>query len=289
MKHHYIPQFYLRPWLSDHDKRLQEFKRGHHNQISTKRIFTKQTGYAINLYTLPGVTEETKQNVERFFMSFVDDSAVKARDLLLAGEIPTNANLRHSWARFLVSLVFRNPEEVAKFKRQFREMLLAPDAEIQRRYEEYRREDDPERFEEWINRHDPTHAERSAVLTLARLVEHRNVLRLIRNMYWRVIDTGRMARKLVTSDRPVMMTNGLGRYDGHFAIPISPTKLFIACTTQQYLSEVEAVPLGKLVRGANDAAIGQAKKFVYGVDDSQMSEIRRRMGKRDSPSFLRAS
>ncbi|NTJ36385.1 DUF4238 domain-containing protein [Agrobacterium rhizogenes] len=111
------------------DGQLQEFKRGHHNQISTKRVSTKQTGYAIDLYTLPEVTEATKQNVERFFVSFLCDSAVKARDMLLAGEMPTHANIRHSWARFLLSLLFRNPEEVAKFKRHFRETLLAPDAE----------------------------------------------------------------------------------------------------------------------------------------------------------------
>lgn len=118
-------------------------------------------------------------------------------------------------------------------------------------------------------------------------MEHQNVLRVVRRMYWQVIDTSHMARRLMTSDRPVMMTNGLGRYNGHFAIPISPTKLFIACTTAQFLREVMAAPLGRLVREANDAAIGQAKKFVYGLDDSQMGEIRRRMGKRDSPSFVR--
>ncbi|MGR9178856.1 DUF4238 domain-containing protein (plasmid) [Rhizobium leguminosarum] len=288
MKHHYIPQFYLRPWLGE-DGQLQEFKRGYRDRITTKRVFTKQTGYAIDLYTLPGVTEETKQNVEKFFMGFVDDSAVKARDMLLAGEIPTDANIRHSWARFLLSLVFRNPEEVAKFKRHFRETLLAPDAEFQRRYEAQRSEGDPELFEEWMEQQDPTHAERSAVLTLTRLMEHRNVLRLIKGMYWRVFDTSRMARKLVTSDRPVMMTNGLGRYDGHFAIPISPTKLFVAFTTKQCLDETAAKPLGTMVRAANDAAIGQAKKFIYGVDESQMTEMRKRMGRRDSPSFIRAS
>jgi hypothetical protein len=49
LKHHYIPQFYLPLWLGD-DGQLREFKQGHHSQISTKRVFTKQTGYAIDLY-----------------------------------------------------------------------------------------------------------------------------------------------------------------------------------------------------------------------------------------------
>jgi len=33
-------------------------------------------------------------------------------------------------------------------------------------------------------------------------------------------------RRFMTSDHPVIMTNGLGREDGHFALAISPTHLF---------------------------------------------------------------
>lgn len=286
MNHHYIPQFYLRPWLGP-DHKLQEFRRGYGGRIQIGRYGTKVTGCAKDLYTLPGVTEDTKQNVEKFFMSFVDNAAVKARDMMLNGEIPKDAETRHSWARFLISLVFRNPEEVGKFKREHRQNLLTPDADFQRQYAEKRRYSDPELFEDWMLLNDPTFFERESVLTMTRLMEHQNVLRLIRMMEWRVIDTSRMSRRLLTSDRPVMMSNGLAHYHGHYAIPLSPTKLFIGFRFRDFADEFCATPLGHIIRAVNHAAIGQAQKYVYGVDASLASEVRKQMGKLEPPSFVR--
>lgn len=137
MKHHYIPQFYLRPWLGP-DHKLQEFRRGHGGRIQVGRYGTKVTGYADDLYTLPGVTGETKHNVERYFMSSVDNAAVRAGDMMLEDRLPADPDTRHSWSRFLLSLVFRNPAEVAKFKRQHMENLLTTDPKFHRRFEENR-------------------------------------------------------------------------------------------------------------------------------------------------------
>nr|WP_174018270.1 SDR family oxidoreductase [Rhizobium rhizogenes] len=73
MKHHYIPQFYLRPWLGS-DNKLLEFRRlkFEHEplpRLEIKRRGTRETGCEENLYTLHGATKETKQNVERIFMA----------------------------------------------------------------------------------------------------------------------------------------------------------------------------------------------------------------------------
>ncbi|MGO4440314.1 DUF4238 domain-containing protein [Rhizobium sp. RAF56] len=285
MKHHYIPQFYLRPWLGA-DYKLQEFRRGYGDRIQTGRYGTLSTGYAENLYTLPGVTEETKQNVERFFMSFVDNAAVKARDMMLEDRIPKDPEIRHSWARFILSLVFRNPEELRKFKGDFSKRLLTPDTGFQARYEAYRSADDPETFEEWIVQRAPSHAERESVMAMTRLVENKNVLRLLRTMHWVVMDTSRVTRKLMTSDRPVVMTNGFVQYAGHYGIPIGPTRLFIAFTSVAFAEKFCALPEGKIVREVNDAVIGQARKYVYGLDKANLAEVRRRMGKREAPSFV---
>ncbi len=60
MRHHYIPQFYLRPWLGE-DRKLEEFGRvPPTNQIRSRRRGTNSTGYEDDLYEIPGVTEETK-------------------------------------------------------------------------------------------------------------------------------------------------------------------------------------------------------------------------------------
>ena len=286
MKHHYIPQFYLRPWEGD-DCRVQEFKRGYQQRVTTKRVFRKQTGYAEDLYTLPGATEDTKQNVEKAFMAFLDNEAVQARDMMLAGQIPRDAKRREAWTRFLLSMIFRNPEEMAKFKLRFQDELLKPDAAIQAGYDEHKDAGDPETFEQWIMANRPAHVERSAILLMTKLVQRDNVNYLLRTMHWRVIDTSLVTRRLMTSDRPILMSKGLVHYSGHFALPISPTKLFLACTAVAFADQFCAMPTGKIVREINRIVIGQGRKFIYGLDDSSMTEVRQQMGKLPYPSFVR--
>ncbi|WP_176538886.1 DUF4238 domain-containing protein [Rhizobium sp. J15] len=286
MKHHYIPQFYLRPWEGN-DNRLQEFKRGYQNQVTTKRVFTKQTGYAPDLYTLPGATEETKQNVEKAFMALLDNEAVKARDMMLSGQIPADPKTRESWTRFVLSMVFRNPEEMAKFKESFCNELRKPDARIQAEYESLKAPGDPETFEEWLMTNRPARVERSAILVMTNLVQRNNVNYLLRTMHWRVIDISVVSRRLMTSDRPIMMSNGMVQYAGHFALPISPTKLFLACTTVQFADQFCAMPTGKMVREVNKLVVGQGRKFIYAQDAAQLSDVRQQMGRLPYPSFVR--
>lgn len=67
--HHFIPQLYLRPWLSKTDRKLAEYGLVPPTmEIRSRRWVTQETGRVSNLYTLRGATEETKQNVERIFI-----------------------------------------------------------------------------------------------------------------------------------------------------------------------------------------------------------------------------
>lgn len=285
MKHHYIPQFYLKQWEGA-DKKLEVyFRRGDKLIIST-RVARKGTGYEIDLYKLPGVTPETEHQVESMFMALVDDEAVRVRDAMLKAVIPKDQQKRFAWARFILSLVVRNPEELKRFKVDYAKHILEPDPEFQARYAAMRKEGDPQLFEEWMVATDPTYGERQAVVTLTKLIEHQSVLRLFRTMHWRVIDTSRVSRRLLTSDRPVVMTNGMVQYQGHYALPISPTRLFLATTALQFADEFCALPVGKIVREVNRMVIGQARKFVYGLDGESIGEVRRGFGKLEPPSII---
>ena len=285
MDHHYIPQFYLRPWLGA-DHKLQEFRRGYQGRIQTGRYGTKSTGFEIDLYTLPGVTEATKQNVEKVYMGLVDGNAAVVRDMLLDGRIPHDQGLRHTWVRFILSLILRHPEAVAKFKQRYARDFGKSDARLQEKYESLRREHDPPTLEEFVLQLDPTVAERQAVLTLTKLIENERTTTLMRRMHWAVLDTSRYSRKLMTSDRPLVTTNGLGRPDGHMALAIAPNRLFLATTFKSYMDTVQRKPIGRMIRNMNDAVIGQGRKYVYATDATPIAEVRRRMGKRDYLTLL---
>jgi hypothetical protein len=103
---------------------------------------------------------------------------------------------------------------------------------------------------------------------------------------WWVLDASKVSRRFMTSDHPLVMTNGLGRDDGHFALPISPTHLFIAFMKTGFSEHFRRLPVGKVVRLTNEAVIGQGRKNVYGVDGTNIAEVRRLMGKREYMSLL---
>jgi hypothetical protein len=72
--------------------------------------------------------------MESAFMAPIDDEAVHARDLLLGDITPAGVRTRNAWARFVLSLMLRNPEEVAAFKRSYTDLIMTPQAEFQAKY-----------------------------------------------------------------------------------------------------------------------------------------------------------
>ena len=285
LKHHYIPQFYLRPWLGA-DNKLTEYRRlkfPHEPvpRLEIKRRGTKETGYEENLYTIPGATLETKHNVEKIFMGLVDKRAADARDLLLRSIIPTEPELRHAWARFLLSLIIRTPEEIRALKNRIVRDLNVPDPDFQSRYDQVRKESWPATIGEYLQQENPKMIERTAIIVATKLIQHENVLRTFMRAMWWVLDTSSVSRRVLTSDHPLIMTNGLGRPDGHFALPLSPTKVFVAFIHADFGEAVRRVPVGRMVRDINDAVIGQGRRSVYAFNEQSTAEVKRRMGKRD--------
>lgn len=85
----------------------------------------------------------------------------------------------------------------------------------------------------------------------------------------------------MTSDHPLIMTNGLDRPDGHFGLPIGPRHIFVAFMRDEFGKWFRRTPVAMIVRQANDAVIGQGRRSVYAFDGEIEAEVKRRMGKRD--------
>jgi hypothetical protein len=285
LKSHYIPKFYLKPWEGA-DGKIEVFQRRSDGIIVSKRLHPKATGYAVDLYKLPGVEPEDEHKMESAFMAPIDDEAVHARDLLLGDITPAGIRTRNAWARFVLSLMLRNPEEVAQFKTSYADLIMTPQAEFQAKYAAIRREDDPAKFEAWMLMNDATHVERSAMFAITTFIEHPRVLKLFLSMHWMIIDTSSVERKLMTSDRPVMLTQGMLQYAGHYALPLSPTRLFLATTTVDFAERFASLPVGRVVREVNRMVVGQARKYVYAVDGLHLAFVRREMGKQPPPTIL---
>lgn len=274
--HHFIPQFYLRPWLSRNDRKLVEYGRVPPTmEIRCRRWVTSKTGYVPNLYTLPGVTEETKQNVEKVFYQEVDTSAAKVRDKLLKREEMTDEDL-YIWARFLLSLGIRNPTEMEKFKERLKRDFVKPDARLEARWQEVRKDGQPATVEEALLQLNPHTPEMAAIIISTKLAQNQNVIRTLMGADWMVYDASGAKRRFLTCDRPLIMTP-LGRDDGQVAIPLSPDKLLTIFMKPKWNDELQYIPSDQVVEGVNRMIIAQAREKVYGVDNSYLEEVREGM------------
>ncbi len=278
MRHHYIPQFYLRQWLGA-DFKLQEFRRGYEGRIQTGRYGTLSTGYVDDLYALAGVSDRLKHEIERLFMGPVDTAATIARDLLLQGEIP-QGEMRACWARFLLSLLTRTPEQIAAFKAKVAADWKKPQPEMRERYLQVRRPEWPEDFEEMMLSLDPALAERTAIILATKMMQNQKTLQLLMSAMWWVLDISQLSNQtFMTSDHPLIMTNGLGRDDGHFALPIGPRHLFIGFMNHDISHSVRGLKAERIVNEVNKLVIGQGRKYVYASDATELDNVRTGMGK----------
>jgi len=285
MKHHYVPQFYLKPWQGP-DGKIEVFFRRPDGLIVSKRMHRKATGYAIDLYKLPGVAPAEKYTMESAFMAPIDDEAVRARDLLLGDMAPAGGRTRSAWSRFILSMILRSPEEVAAFKKYYTDLVPTLHPEFQATRPAMREGSNPTRDEGRIVSFDSSHIERSAMFAITTFIEHPPALDLFQSMHWMIIDTRSVRRRLMTSDRPVMLTHGMLQYAGHYALPISPTRLFLAATNIDFAKQFASMPRSKIVRVINRLVVGQARKYVYAVDGTHLVEVRREMGKQPAPTIL---
>jgi hypothetical protein len=218
-----------------------------------KKEISAATGYVDGLYTIPGLTPEDAQFVEREFMKLVDDWAAKAVHVLLQRDPKTRdltTREQVGWARFIFSLMLRTPEQIDRLKTEA----------VEREYE------------------GPVEQLLPDFINSTRVISF-----MVKQMTFHTLELPGTKHKLLTSDRPIMMTNGIFQPDGELVIPISPTRLFIAVRERRTVEEIAKIDPNTLIATANDRVAAQARRFVYGVDDSQLRFVANRFG-RMSPS-----
>jgi hypothetical protein len=110
-KHHYVPAFYLKHWIGA-DGRLCEHKRVY-GKVAPRKTSPDGTGYQKDLYRADGLPEEDANRLESKFMHMLDTRACLAHQKLLSGDNTAwDEPKRSAWSRFIMSLLFRNPEAV---------------------------------------------------------------------------------------------------------------------------------------------------------------------------------
>ena len=274
-KHHYIPAFYLKQWAT---KGVLCEMRKTNGRIIRKHKHPDGTGYKRDLYRIEGVSDEIAQHFERKFMQMVDTDASDAlKTIQRVGE--WSIRERDGWIRFLLSLLFRNPEAVETVKAQIREIWRVSIAAFEENYEAKRGPDDPPTFEEFKALTSPDAPEIAASNFLQTIMNGPNTGPAIAKMQWGKIYLKNSKFTLLTSDRPLDMPKALSNPEAYIALPIGPRLIFVATNNLKLIETLRRTDHTKMARSLNLKVVAQAREYVWGLDDSQAGFVERHIGK----------
>lgn len=242
------------------------------------------TGYIRGLYWLGGADPVLANRIETILMGRIDSNAAVAHRMILNDSISKlPRNVRLAWPRFVIGLLIRSPAQVANVYKRMTTPTTQEYRELQRNY----RKDFPG------GRYEDLPAEvikTGALLTTARLMQNAEVEQMLNGMIWSVYDLGLPELSFLTSDRPVVMSNGVGNKGGHLAIPISPKKLFIAFRDEKIKAEIQALSPWHIRDAVNLSVVRNAIEVVWDTHANQLKMVRENMSleAKNDLNFFRA-
>lgn len=282
--HHYLPVFFIQRWASD-DGTVTEFRRPHEKLVA-KQKHPRATGFMIELYANRNKADPVeRQALELIFMQKVDDQAADAFAYLEEhGQKPDDKLLRSAWSRFLMSLLHRSPERVEYLIRRietFEDKQL--NEFLKKKYQELRKPDEPENYEEWLEMKKPLGPDMLMVL-MPKLIDSENVGNTLNSMRWCVHTVKHAPFGFVTGDLPLMMSDGLGHERSFLALAISPDRLFIASHDQAIIDRFKSRSAYELPRAVNNATARQSQHVVIAQGDAQTDFVDRRLCRENLPA-----
>jgi hypothetical protein len=277
-KHHYIPKFYTKRWAGP-DGRLIEYRLGFQDRISYRWTYPKGTGYIRGLNTVDGLPHNIANAIEDQFLQRADDLACQALDQFLIGNININIDLRSGWTRFIISLLHRNPERVKYLRESISKQYSLIRHELRSRYSSERGLRDLPTFEEYEQTTNPSG--RAYAALFQDIVDSKKIGDRLNGMTWSLITLHKSRFALLTSDRPIVMTNGIGKPDAHIVMPISPRNVFIAARQRATIDQIHAMAeTGEMQNILNDRVIRHARKYVYASKSIELRYLEKRLGER---------
>jgi hypothetical protein len=279
-RHHYIPEFYLKRWC-DKNGKLVEFSKPYGDIVKPKRVSPKQTGFTNRLYALEGLPESLSSQVEDEFFKPVDGRAAQVLAKIESNTSILEAKDRVAWAQFLVSLVFRNPENVAATRLRLSQSLTVTTREAERRWRRVREAGFPKTLREAMEqalRNDPTRVSRQAIEIVAGNTSSEKIGNGIVRMLWGSIRMPVGVSGLFSSDRPLHWYGGLEDENCHILMPIGPKRIFWATKTAKMAAIIRSRPPDIIAQFINEQSARRARKFVYAMSDTKLAYIQKNMG-----------
>lgn len=284
-KHHYIPEFYLRYWVGD-DGRFIRYDRPNPTKIAARRAFPSEAGWVRDLYKSPG-DQNGDQWLEIDIFQVVDSRAAPALRKMVAEPVEHLSTAeRSAWTVFVRSLFHRTPENFSGTINSAIKVYEESLESARERYPELRSETNPPTFDEYKASLTTAQIRRSALSSIPTLLTNPVIGQFMHDMPTRIFTLPMDANDFLLSDDPMARTNGLNTKGGHFALPISPRKLFVSASETETLDQIAAMKPSEISRAMNKSTVEGARFFVVSRDISQDRFIRNRFGQQPRTPIL---
>lgn len=282
-KHHFLPVFYLKQWAGA-DGRLTQFHKPYGHDVKANRKHPDGTGYIKRLYEISGLPDKMAMRFEREYFSPADSQAANALKAIYGWHegYQWPRNLRQAWTRFLMSLLFRMPEDIRKLKHIARYDFPESDPELHEEYLKIRDDSDPPTLADYLRTAPQSVYDEIAMDAALKMMDNSAVGTGMMNMRWSTCHFPDM--EFLTSDRPIVMTDVLNRPDSHLVLPVGPHRVFLAVHDRKHAQQIWAIPPKHFVTMINISVVEQANEYVYGPTDAQLRFVQNRMGKHRVPS-----
>jgi hypothetical protein len=274
---HYLPIFYQRRWGTRADKRVCVYSRPYKASCKIWK-HPAGVGYQTDLYTVSNVDAAAATYLEKQFFLVTDDLAAKALSVIECGQWqPMNTTTRSAWTRFIMSLLHRNPEQVAKSLAVVSQYVSLLKSQYEKLYYEKKDANHPATFDEFWQDILPEIVGRTWIRLVQTTIDSKTVGAHFNNLFWRVVEF-KSKSTLMTGDRPIIMTNGMVKPDSHLVIPIGPRKLFVAAPNLDLVNSLAGQNADEVVEFVNDRVVRQAHRFCISSEDRYLQFFDDRFG-----------
>ena len=250
------------------------------NRVIAERKYPKQVGFVRGLYDLPGIVQGSRSYLEDEFFKPVDCVAAEATSFMINHKTTVLSDrLRSGFARLLTSFYHRTPDRIKEMKIAAQEVMEDIIQRSRKNPADLYKLEAIGTFSvseiEDILRKDV--AERAWGVGLRDVTDSVTTNGAIVNMRWMICELDGKSHPLLTSDKPLVMTNGFAHENGHLSVALGPKRLFIATNNLKTYQNIISVGSKRLAETFNNAVVSQAIKSVYGSDDSQVRFVENRL------------
>lgn len=286
-KHHFLPVFYLKQWARA-DGRLVQFSRPYGNKVKALSRHPDAIGYIYRLYAAEGLPEELANLFEREFTRPVDGAAAGAMHKLMNKQSQTDITGQegYAWARFIVTLMMRMPDDVRKMKHFIKENWFTDLPFLEAAFKASKMPGSPRTKQDYLDLLGPWFFERSAMILLGRVMQNNDIIDAIGSMDWTITRTDGVRREFLTSDRPLIITNELFSEQAHIVLPVGPNRVFIATRKRGFYRQLMNRPPKDFITAVNKHLVNNATDYVYGRTDGALGFIQKEMGKNRQSTFV---